>query len=370
MTKSVRLSRWLCRVKQTFLTFEVYAGLLWLAGCTGQVMAQTPGTAGVTVHAVESAWFKPFGLITLSPAFEVKGQGRDIDSIAFWEAPDPTHTLMLVTAKANQLIEVWQYPFTGKQLAPLRHSSFADSQVNGVAVHQESGQVYVAVSAPASTVSVFSLPQLEFVRGLIRGSINLKIEPNIALLKHRNGQLWAYVSADKVVYMYNAATGEALGSFRPAKGLETMVADHHYQVIYIPDENRKTGVYAYNPDGSPHRRNGTHRFGADAFKKDAEGIVLYTCPSDGRSDNGSGLIVVADQQSKRTDFEFFHRQTWAHLGTLRIEGVANTDGIASTQRALPDYPLGLLAAVNNDTSTVGLGWHTIFQATGLSCGTP
>ncbi len=138
-------------------------------------------------------------------------------------------------------------------------------------------------------------------------------------------------------------------------------------MIYIPDENDRSGIYAYNPDGSPHERNGSHNFGDGVFQSDAEGIILYTCPADGNGDDGRGLIVVADQGDEQTDYEFFDRQTWDHLGTLWLEGVSNTDGIASTQRPLLDYPLGLFAAVDDDTSTVGLGWDKILQATGLSC---
>jgi hypothetical protein len=53
---------------------------------------------------------------------------------------------------------------------------------------------------------------------------------------------------------------------------------------------------------------------------------------------------------------------------LVLDGVANTDGIGSTQRALPGFPLGLFAAIDDDTSTVGIGWHRILAATGLGCG--
>lgn len=314
--------------------------------------------------------FRPFGTVTLQPDFEVNGQGTNIDSIAFWEAPDPVETLMFVTAKANKLVEVWQYPFVNNELAPLTHNSFGTgARVNGVVVDQESGRLYVSVSDPASTVSVFSMPQLEFLQEFIQGSVNLKSEPNITLLKRANGQPWAYVSADNIVYIHDAESGAAIGQFNPVKELETLAADHLYQVIYIPDENEMTGIYAYNPDGSQYERNDTNSFGGGGiFQSDAEGILLYTCPSDGGGDNGSGWIVVADQKGDQTDFEFFDRQTWEHLGTLKVEGVSNTDGIASIQRPLPDYPLGIFAAINDDTSTVGVGWDKILNTTGLSCG--
>ncbi len=360
------------RRKRIFYITLILIALLGLVGGIAargdKVIAQFITLLAGDSATPDPAGFEPFGTVTLAPDFVLDGQGSNIDSIAFWEAPDPAETLMFVTAKANQLVEVWQYPFVNNERPPLQHSSFgSDSQVNGVAMDQETGRLYVSVSEPVSTVSVFSAPQLQFSGEFIAGAVELESEPNLTLLKQANGERWAYVSANDVVYIYHAETGEAIGQFEPARGLETLAADHFYQVIYIPDENDRSGIYAYNPDGSPHERNGSHNFGDGVFQSDAEGIILYTCPADGNGDDGRGLIVVADQGDEQTDYEFFDRQTWDHLGTLWLEGVSNTDGIASTQRPLLDYPLGLFAAVDDDTSTVGLGWDKILQATGLSC---
>jgi hypothetical protein len=80
-----------------------------------------------------------------------------------------------------------------------------------------------------------------------------------------------------------------------------------------------------------------------------------------------GFIVVADQRWLLSDFEFFDRVTWNHLGTLRLARTNNTDGIASTQQRLPGYPLGLFVAVDDDTRTVGIGWGKVLEAMGLGC---
>ncbi len=194
--------------------------------------------------------------------------------------------------------------------------------------------------------------------------INLKSEPNLALLKLRDGTKRIYISADEIVYIHDATTGRYLGEFTPLKGLETMVGDSFYQVLYIPDENDRSGVYAYQADGSTYKKGGKNRFGGSVFEKDAEGIIVYVHHIDGR-DTGKGLIIVADQREPMTDFKFFDRQSWFYLGTVRIRGVSNTDGIASTQQPLPGYPLGLITVVNNDRSVVGVGWDDIFEATGL-----
>ena len=309
-----------------------------------------------------------FGTVTLAPDFALDGAGTNVDSIAFWEAPDARDTLLFVSAKGNQRVEVWRFPFAGHEQAPLTHASFAaGAQVNGIAVDPASGLLYVAVSHPASTVAVFSLPELAFVREVDPRMGNLGSEPNLAFLRRPDGARWLYVSADDRVGILDAASGAAVGSFAPAAGLETLVADDREQRIYVPDENGRSGIYAYDPSGAPTAPHGASRFGAGVFEADAEGIVLYRCGAGASGDDGRGFLVVADQRPDHTEFEFFDRRSWRHLGALVLSGVSNTDGIGSTQRALPGHPDGLFAAIDDDTRTVGIGWQRILAATGLGC---
>jgi len=303
-----------------------------------------------------------FGTRTLAPAFELDGSGTDVDSIAFWEPPDPTNTLMFVTGKANDLLEVWKYPFQGNELSPVPFPA----NINGVAVDQETDRLYVS----DSKVSVLSLPDLQLKEDFGQGIIGVG-ENNLDILEQTNGQTIIYVSDDHNVHRFAADTYSYLGSFAPpVSSIETVLADVFYQLILVPEEQGplgNPGVFAFHPDGTPFLKNGTNRFGYHGeFDSDEEGILLFTFPTDGKSDNGAGFYVVADQRSDQTDFEFFDRETWSHLGTLRVEGVSNTDGIASTQLAMPDYPMGLFAAINNDSTTVGLGWDVIFDAIGVN----
>ncbi|MEE9398189.1 MAG: hypothetical protein V3V31_14375 [Methylococcales bacterium] len=318
---------------------------------------------------------KSFGSVNIPPQWMVNGAGKNIDSIAFW-VPDmhPENTLMFVTAKKNQLIEVWKYPFVNNQLRSITHSSFGKkTKVNGVAVDQKTNLLYVSLSRPSSIVSVFSLPEGSFTRKFIEISRDLGSEPNIALLRHKNGQTRAYVTADDIVYVHNAQTGDFILQFKTATSVETVLADNFHQIIYLPDEQSHRGIFAFHPNGTRYKtciatKKCANPFGGgDIFQEDAEGIILYRCLPDGITDSGTGFIVVADQRFRETEFEFFDRQTWKHLGTFRLTGVRNTDGIASTQRPLPGYPLGLFAAINNDTSVAAIGWGKVFSATGLRC---
>ena len=315
--------------------------------------------------------FDPFGTVSLPVDFTLDGQGSNVDSIAFYEAPDPDDALLFVTSKASQLVEIWRQPFVGNELTPLTHPSFAQgsSQVNGIAIDQLTDRLYVAVGSPASTVSTFSLPGLAFAGEFIAGAVDLRAEPNLALLRLDGGGTRLYVSADTVVYVRDASSGADLGSFVPEVGLETMVSDALEQTLHIPDENGGSGIYTYDPDGAPAPAPGANVFGdGGIFQADEEGILLYTCPSHGLRDDGRGFFVVSDQRASETDFEFFDRSSRQHLGTLWLDGVSNTDGIASTQRPLPGHPRGLFAAIDNDQTTVGVDWQRILDATGLSCG--
>jgi hypothetical protein len=303
----------------------------------------------------------PFGVITVDPDLEVNGQGQNVDSIEFWKAPDSSQTLMFVTAKGNHLVEVWKYPFAGNEQTPLTHSTFNNSQVNGIAIDQQENLLYIAVGEPSSTVSVFSLPALSFQFNFNQNGKNYHSEPNLALLILPNGDKNIYVSADFTVDIHNATTGNFLNDFTPERGLETIAPDTFYERLYIPDENNRTGVYVYNPNGTLHDQNGSNNFGNGEFNADAEGIIVYNCPLSNSKDNGEGFIVVSDQRGNLTDFEFFDRNTWEHLGVLNITGVSNTDGIASFPYPLPDYPLGVFAALNDDKSVAIVGWDKIFN---------
>ena len=302
------------------------------------------------------------------PDFTLTGSGQNVDSLAFWQAPNPADTLLFVTAKQNTLVEVWQFPFVGQEQQPLRHPSFGNSQVNGVAVDQTHNLLFISIASPAATVSVFSLPELTFSHSFIDGQADLGAEPGIDLYQKEGEETLAYITADSSqnVHIHNAATGAEIGVVNLRREMETVLVDDFYDVVYIPDENGRSGIYAYNLDLSPYSRSGKAVFGKNAFQNDAEGAVLYRCMGNGR-DTGQGFIVVSDQRRPETELEFFDRQSWAHLGNLHFEGVSNTDGLGSTQIPLPGYPLGLLAAVNDDSSVAAIGWDNVLNSMNLKC---
>lgn len=362
------------------LTFSVLITMIFVSACTAPTQSPpsptqsptftstgSPPTASATLTpaptSTETLHLEPFGTVKIDEAeieFNVEGSGSNVDSIAFWDAPDPTQSLMIVTSKGNDSIEVYRYPFTS-ELTTIA----CGAATNGVWVDQARDVLYIT-ERESSNICAFDLPSLErndslsFSTAATEGTF----EPNLTLLVLPDGHRRIYVSYDTRVFYHDAETGKGLGEFTPSEGLETMYGDDYYQVLYIPDENNRSGIYIYDPDGNPAGEGFGDR---SIFEEDEEGIWVYKCIS-GTADSGEGLIIVSDQKEDLTDFEVFSRKTKEYLGTLNITGVFNTDGISITQQASPEYPLGLLAVIADDTSTVGVGWDTILEKTGLSCG--
>jgi hypothetical protein len=343
----------------------VTSNLIPAATFTADSVSTSSPTSSLAPTPSASIQLEPIGSVSIDSsdvAFDVNGDGRNVDSIAFWEAEGPEQSLMFVTSKDNDSIEVYQYPFHA-QLETLS----CGGETNGVWVDQERDILYVT-KRDTRDVCAFDLPDMDDNPSLrfSTSAAGSDSEPNLTMLTLPGGQKRIYVSYDDTVYYHDTETAQPLGQFTTSEGLETMYGDDYYQVLYIPDEGGRSGVYIYDADGNP----GGPAFGdRSIFDSDAEGIWLYKCLLDGGSDTGEGLIVVADQKDEITDFEVFARRTKEHLGKINISGVNNTDGISITQQASPAYPLGLLAVIDDDTSTVGVGWDVIFAKAGLSCGT-
>ena len=317
----------------------------------------------------------------MSTRVALDGPGVNIDTIAFWRATRPRRSLMFVTSKSAPLVEVWRHPYSpGSARAPLTHACLEPtgaSATNGVVVDQKSDRLYV-VSHTGPRVCAFSLPRLRHLR-TIRAPAAYGPEPNLALLDLGSGPTRLYVSDDDVIHVHNARTGRKLERFTPRTPVETMWGDDFRKVLYVPDEDGSSGVHAYRAGGAPYVHHGTAHFGGRAFEADAEGIFHFACRGTGPRDDGSGLIVVSDQVDAAgggNDYEVFDRRTWAHLGTIKLRGpggsglVAATDGIGSIQQASARYPRGFLAAVDEDTRVVGVGWRRVIRAISTHIGRP
>jgi myo-inositol-hexaphosphate 3-phosphohydrolase len=121
---------------------------------------------------------------------------------------------------------------------------------------------------------------------------------------------------------------------------ETVMADGKRELVYVADETARD-IKVYDLDGKFQRS-----FGKGIFQAQVEGIVIASC-----GEKESGYIIASDQR-RTTEFEFFDRATFKHLGT--IKGTAKiTDGIALSLASLPDYPNGLFIAQSDPQATGG-----------------
>ncbi|MCH7516608.1 MAG: T9SS type A sorting domain-containing protein [Bacteroidetes bacterium] len=55
---------------------------------------------------------------------------------------------------------------------------------------------------------------------------------------------------------------------------------------------------------------------------------------------------------------------------MKVTGVSNTDGVASFPYSIPNYPMGVFAAIDNDKTTVLVSWEKIFAAIAANGGLP
>lgn len=105
----------------------------------------------------------------------------------------------------------------------------------------------------------------------------------------------------------------------------------------------------HNPNAADPNTNKARKWALG--RRRGRHTAFYTRPADRSSDDGRGFIVQTDQiASEKNGFLFFDRKTWKYPGTVCLSGVENTNGIATTQKARGGYPLGLFAAIDEDTA--------------------
>lgn len=308
-----------------------------------------------------------FDRVLIEPDIVLNGEGDNIDSPEFFI--DGENSLLIVSDKKGDLLEVWKYPFTENSFSSVKR----DSLPNGLAVDQDKKLLLIGDSEK-EIVETRSLPGFEKVSEIGKDTIKPG-ETNVDVLTLPQGQRHVYVTGSHSVHILDLENGKTISSFEPTvESVEEVLADSYHQIIYIPDEAGKESdlhpggaITAYHPDGTLYLKEGVSAFGKKVFSQDGEGITLYSCRDKENKDTGKGVIIVSDQRDDLNDYEFFDRETWQHLGTLQIKGVAFTDGISVSSYPLPNYPMGIFAAVNNDKSTAIVSWEKIANATGVTC---
>jgi len=277
--------------------------------------------------------------------------GKNVDSPAIWIAPKPGDSLVLLTEKGGGSVMVFKADakatFVGRFGKMKRPNGVAILQ--NVAIGSIKKDLAFITDRNGDIVHVYSIPDFSLLGEFARG---LK-QPMGITLYHRQSDnaVFAYIVSklakddEKVIrYRITEQNGRIAGvrEINFGKELltnqETVVVDSDRQLVYVADENRHE-VKVYDLEGKL-----VTTFGQGHFSAQVEGIALTGCGK-------SGFLIVTDQKDI-TEFEVFDRATFNHLGTIKTS-LRITDGVALTEKGLPDFPGGLFVAHSDPDNSGG-----------------
>jgi 3-phytase len=337
------------------------AGALAVAGCAGHE------SSGASIP-------------TLPVAFTTaRDTTDDIDSPAVWHGPEGQHWL-LATAKATDVIVVADAA-DGSLIQRFGGEGRGTGQLdrpNGIAVTDD---LLWVVERDNRRVQVFKLPsfhslgtfgdaELSKPYGIaisheIDGSYSLWITDNYEFQENvipPDSLLGERIRQYEVAIGNDALDARLVGTFGETSGpgvlhvVESVAVDRALGRLAIAEEREEdSAIKVYDLDG----RFANEVIGPGFFPNQAEGIALYACL------DGSGYWITTDQGKTENTFHLFDRATLEHVGSFRVEGVLNTDGVAITQRGFGAFPSGAFFAVHDDGSVAAVSWQSIASALDL-----
>jgi hypothetical protein len=316
---------------------------------------------------------------TLDPAFVTRrDSAANLDSPAVWHGRNGEHWL-LTSAKEGNFIRI-DDARTGRFIRDFGTSGKGRGELgrpNGIAVIDD---LVFIVERDNARVQVVSLPALEAVgtlgEGLLQVPYGIAVQrmgpAQYQLLVSDNFEIGDAPARDSVwtrrVLMFNVDVhaGVRVRSSKPiadARGagrlhvVESLAWDPAYERIFAAEEQEgNSSVKIFTQE---MRYSGEIR--SLFFPHQAEGIALYPCTA------RSGYWVMTDQGEQVNTFHVFDRGTLRHVGSFRLRGVLNTDGITVTAAPLGTFARGAFFAVHDDGSVAGIGWESIARALELRC---
>ena len=296
--------------------------------------------------------FLPFFAVAESPHLvqpvALTMAGKNVDSAAIWIAPKPEESLVFLSEKKGGSVMV----FKADKKATFLKRIGGMKRPNGIAVLQNApfdvNDLLFITDRDANRIHIYSVPDFQN-----RGTFGEGIPQPMGIALYQG-------KADYVVFAYvvfKRAEGDAKvvrfriieegGKFSAIReiqfgkeltaGQENIFVDPERNRVLVADENERD-IKIYDLDGRYETK-----FGDGKFQGQVEGIAIGQCSRD--------YIIASDQQIV-TEFEFFDRATYRHLGTARSKA-SNTDGIAVTNFSLPDFPDGLLVAQSDPDHSGG-----------------
>ncbi|MCC7635881.1 phytase [Stenotrophomonas rhizophila] len=364
-------------------------GLLALALSTACTPAATPDAAAPAAPTAAADAPAARNVATVAEAFLTPMTPDDnIDSPASWTTPDGA-VWLIATAKATDKLVVYDGQ-TGAHLRDVGSAGTAQGQFdrpNGIAVVDD---LVLIVERDNHRVQVLQLPDFKplgvFAGADLRKPYGLWVNkqgqgydvyvtdsyhagedaqgndvlPPLAELDKRVRRYALTVQDGKAQATLTASIGDT-GQAGALRVVESIWGDPANDRLLIAeeDESYASELKVYTLAG---RFTGT-TFGRDAFKAQAEGVMLRTCGKD-------GWWITTEQGRQRSVFHLFDRHSLKHVGAFQGNTVANTDGIWSMQAPSARFPHGALYAVHDDQGVVAFDWASIARQLSLplECG--
>ena len=318
----------------------------------------------------------------LSSTFTTPRDTSDnVDSPAVWHGPEGQHWL-IATAKEGDVLRVHDAT-DGTPIQRVGGEGTALGQFdrpNGVFVIDD---LVVVIERNNRRVQVLRLPEFTplgiFGTDVLKRPYGLYVAPESADTYHLYVTDQYELPDERIPPDH--ALGERVRQFRFNVRGDTLQSEHvrafgetsgpgvlhvveslwgdpmNDRLLVAEEEEGDSKLIVYTMDGA---FTGTV-INASFFPHQAEGVVLRDCP------DGGGLWVTTDQGEGVNTFHTFDRATLAPVGSFRVDGVLNTDGIALTSTAFGPFAAGAFYAVHDDGSTVGVDWATIAEALEYRC---
>ena len=323
----------------------------------------------------------------LAPRVVTETVRYDTDDPAIWINPeDPAQSLVLGTDKdADGALYVFDLQGRVQHDKVVRGLLRPNNVDSAYGVNLGGTQVDVAVVTEryAHRLRVYRLPDMAPVDGggieVFAGERARDVMGIALYTRPGDGALFAIVSRSNAfaptegyLHQYRLVddgTGQLRGVFTRAFGqwsgageIEAIAVDDALGYVYYSDENH--GVRKYHAD--PLAEDADEQlaaFGLRDFSEDREGISLYE-----RAD-GTGYIVVSDQQANR--FNFYAREGSdgdPHQHELLASvplATEESDGSELVAHALPGYAGGLFVAMSTDRTFQYYAVSDLLKAAGL-----
>lgn len=348
---------------KTILFFSLLSALLF--GCTQQSEKNQANDRTSIVY----------------PVVTTERVKHDSDDPAIWINPyDSTDVIIVGTDKGGDTGDGGLYAFnlSGKTIdsvRPLKRPNNVDIAY-GLILGGKPIDIAVCTERLAKSIRVFSLPDLEAIDngGLpvfetevdsLRDPMGIALYTNpvdkkiYAIVGRKTGPtdgsyLWQYLLEDDGTGKVKATLKRKFGFYSGKKEIESIAVDNELGYVYHSDEQHGIHKSYAHPDSS---NSELALFGLSGFTSDLEGISIY------KLDNGSGYILVSDQQASQ--FRIFPREGSAedahkHPEIKAIQlSIVESDGSDVTSRNLPGFPRGLFVAMTDDGTFQFYKWEDL-----------